>query len=72
MAKKERQSVASRSKRSIMASNLFNGNSTRVVDPIRVVDQRQNELMAQGQAQVNVVDPNADNLIREVENKVSN
>lgn len=65
MAKKERQSVASRSKRSIMASNLFNANSTRVVD------QRQNELMAQGQAQVNVVDPNADNLIREVENKVS-
>ena len=66
MAKKERQSIASRSKRSIMASNLFNANSTRVVD------QRQNELMAQGQAQVNVVDPNADNLIKEVENKVSN
>jgi len=61
-AKRERESIASRSKRSI----AFNIHSNRIID------QRQNALLAQAQSQVNVVDPSADNLIKEMESKVGN
>ena len=61
MAKKERDTIASQSKRSI----AFNVHSNRAID------QRQNILLAQGQAQGNVVDSNADDLINTIDSKVN-